>query len=59
MRKTLGNGLEQLCETVLTPIFGQGDVEHKVQKSKPHQRLHSLLSLDSSLFAPQYETITG
>jgi tRNA acetyltransferase TAN1 len=30
MRKTLGNGLEQLCEIVLGPVFGDGDVGKKV-----------------------------
>lgn len=30
MKNTLGNGLEQLCETVLKPVFGDGNSGKKV-----------------------------
>jgi tRNA acetyltransferase TAN1 len=32
VRKTLGNGLEQLCEEVLRPVFADGTVAKKVRK---------------------------
>lgn len=32
MRKTLANGLEQLCEVVLKPVFGGPNGDKKVRK---------------------------
>jgi hypothetical protein len=40
VRKTLGNGLEQLCEEVLKPVFADGTVAKKVWRAEPEQRLH-------------------
>ncbi len=49
MRKTLGDGLEQLCKIVLRPAFGDGVVAKKVPKSELQQ--HQEVGADSQKFA--------